>query len=164
MADETKRPGRPTKLTDELAAVIIADIEQGVQPDAAAADAGIAPSTYFDWMQRGKAGEEPFRGFRSEVARARLAAESKLTKTILNGDERGMGFGPSKAALEMLSRLRPDRYSPTMKVQLRDDLERILDVVERVCGQESFLAVVEALADDDSARAAGEAASEPSVH
>lgn len=144
------RTGRPSKLTAELSQTILADIAAGLHPEVAAQAAGIVPSTYFDWMQRGKAGEAPYATFRSDVARAKAEAERQLLQRALGGDGKGTSFGPAKAALEILSRTRPDRYSQQVKVQLRQDIERILDVVQRVCGTEDFLRVVEALADDDS--------------
>lgn len=148
---------KESKLTSEVVSEILSDIEAGLHPEVSAQAAGVATRTFQEWMTRGKRGEEPYASFRGEVARAKAVAEKTLLQRALGGDGAGRSFGPGKAALEILSRTLPDRYSATHKMQLRDDLERILSVVERVCGPESFLAVCEALADENSSGEAGEA-------
>lgn len=154
------KPGRPSKLTPELAEAILIDVEGGLDPQVAAQAAGVVAKTYYNWITRGKAGEAPFASFYTEIARAKAEAEKRLLQRTLSGDGKGEGFGPAKAALEILSRTRPDRYSQQVKVQLRQDIERVLDVVLRVCGQDHFLAIAEALAEDDSAGTPGEAESD----
>ncbi|GEM_PF-4365597 len=46
--------GRPTKLTPDVADLIVGLIERGVPRDDAARAAGIHPATLFQWLQRGR--------------------------------------------------------------------------------------------------------------
>jgi hypothetical protein len=49
--------GRPTKLTPERHRRIVEAIRAGCYAEVAARAAGIVPSTYYDWLQRGQNGE-----------------------------------------------------------------------------------------------------------
>ncbi len=66
--------GRPTKLTLEVHAKVVAAIADGAYDWVAAAAAGIDDSTFRRWMQQGEWGREPYRAFRTEVRRARAQA------------------------------------------------------------------------------------------
>ena len=70
------RIGRPTKLTPEMHAAIVADVERGNFAETAAQLNGIDPRTFFGWMDRGRRGEEPFSQFFRAVTRARAKAEA----------------------------------------------------------------------------------------
>lgn len=79
------RVGRPSKLTPELQAKIVAGVRLGAFPSIAARAAGIGSSTFYRWMQAGERGRKRFREFREEVGRAaaeaRQAAEWEVRKT-----------------------------------------------------------------------------------
>lgn len=124
--------GRPTKWTPELQTNICVLIATGRRPEVAASVCGIVRSTYFDWMQQGAAGVEPYAGFRTAVLQAADIFESDATATILAGDEKGAGFGPAKAALEVLSRRKPRQWAPQVKLHVETVGNEITDVVERL--------------------------------
>lgn len=50
-----RRPGRPTKLTPELAAKVLAFVRAGSFANIAARASGIGESTYYRWLERGDA-------------------------------------------------------------------------------------------------------------
>ena len=133
------KTGRPSKLTPELLAEITKRIAEGDTPEDAAELTGIAPSTFYDWMVRGKSGDEPFGSFRRAVTRALAEFRSNAVRTVLDGDSQGVGFGPAKAALEVLSRRWPKQWAQRVKHELEDAERFMLDALERVCGDPDVL-------------------------
>jgi transposase len=55
--------GRPTKLTADTAAVILAGVRDGLPQKTAAALAGVSESCLCSWIKRGRKGEEHFEEF-----------------------------------------------------------------------------------------------------
>jgi hypothetical protein len=139
---------RPSKWTPELQAKIIELIEAGDAPEVAAGVNGIGRSTHFEWMA---ANED----YRTEVARAKDVFESGRRAIVLKGDEKGNGFGPAKAALEVLSRRFPRRWSVQVKVEMADSLNRFIDAAQRICSPEDFAKLLEALAEEPGEGEAG---------
>jgi hypothetical protein len=87
MAKETNKIkkvklGRPTKFSITLAREIALDISEGVTPEVSAADRGIHPATFYDWMQKGKDGIEPFSEFSELVTRARFGLRKFVEQRI----------------------------------------------------------------------------------
>lgn len=62
--------GRPTKLTPMLRESICKLIRDGVPADASAVSLGIARRTFFDWLERGRAGEPLYAEFQLAVDEA----------------------------------------------------------------------------------------------
>lgn len=148
--------GRPSRFTAELGERIVKRIiEHKRRPRVAAAEEGVPPSTFDGWMAAARAGLNPeLVEFRESVARACLVAEGKLLDQVQRGDDAGVGFGPAKAALEILSRTNKN-YSQKVQVAVESELERILDAVQRVCSPEDFQRVLAELAALDSEAEAG---------
>jgi transposase-like protein len=73
-------PGRKTKLTPETQAQIVARIRDGAYDYIAAQAGGIDPDTFYNWLQWGEHGREPYRTFREMVRQAR--AEARATAEI----------------------------------------------------------------------------------
>lgn len=65
-----RRTGRPTKLNAKLQTAIVKLIEEGVPADASAVSLGIARRTFFDWLERGRAGEPLYAEFQLAVDEA----------------------------------------------------------------------------------------------
>lgn len=133
MADEPNKGGRPSKLTPELQAEVVKLVEAGDAIEVAAGVCGVDQGTLHRWIRRGKTGEEPYGAFASEVARARCKFESEMRRRVLEGDGQGVGFGQSKAALEVLSRRVPRRWAARVKHEIEESNRLMLDVLERVC-------------------------------
>ena len=130
---------RPTKWTQKVQNAIVALIEAGDRPEVAAGVNGIPRSSFFEWMAAGRAGVEPYAGFRTAVERARDSAESQLRATALAGDDQGVGFGPAKAALEVLSRRWPRQWAQRIKHEIEDAERLMLGALERVCADPHVL-------------------------
>lgn len=80
-----KSRGRRILLDPQIECRIVKAIYAGAFDWVAACAAGISRSTFYDWMQRGRAGEPPFSDFSDKVdqarAQARLAREIKVART-----------------------------------------------------------------------------------
>ena len=74
--------GRRTKLNDKTQSEIVKLIETGAPIADACSTAGIAESTFYDWMNRGEAGEPEFSEFSKAVTRARTAARLVAVKAL----------------------------------------------------------------------------------
>lgn len=88
--------GRPIELDDLVAKRIVDAIAKGVSRIGAAKAAGVGRSTLFEWLQRGRDGEQPFADFADRVRKADGKAEgvvvSKLLEAIENGHVGAMCF------------------------------------------------------------------------
>ena len=70
--------GRPTKLTSELEARIVALIRVGNYIETAAATCGINKTTLYDWLKRGaRANSGPYHEFSNAVEKALAEAEAR---------------------------------------------------------------------------------------
>ena len=93
-APPTKRPmGRPSKLTPEIVERLCDALRAGNTREAAAAYAGIARSTFYDWLRRGAnprrtirgkifKADEAFSDFSDTVTRAENAAEIRCVAVL----------------------------------------------------------------------------------
>jgi len=68
---------RRTKLHADVTEKIVSAIRAGNYAKIAAESAGISERTFYDWLQRGEAGEEPFLQFSQSVARAAPTPRSR---------------------------------------------------------------------------------------
>src|SRR5690554_1282364 len=74
-----KRIGRPSKLTPEVKKRLIDAIKAGNYIEPACRFAGIAPATFYRWMERGaRASSGEFREFWEELTRAEAEAEARM--------------------------------------------------------------------------------------
>lgn len=156
------RIGRPTKLTPELHAVIVASIEGGNYAETAAALAGIHRDTFYGWMERGRRGEQPFADFSDAVTRARAKAEADAVETVR------AGMADPKTGAERaqwyLERTAPDRFARRDKVivenLVNEELTAAMARLRERLPSEVFQQVIDALADDghraDDARGDGD--------
>ena len=88
MFREYRDMGRPSKLeqlTEDQRRSLLEAIRGGSFPHIAGKACGVAPSTWFRWMQLGQQGQEPYARFAAEVqqaaAHARVAAEIEVRKS-----------------------------------------------------------------------------------
>ena len=97
---------RPTTLPPKVRERIVESIRAGAYAEQAARAAGIAPSTYCDWLRRGEAGEPTFSEFsealRAGEAEAEIAAVATIREAAQAGDWR--------AAAHYLERRHPERW------------------------------------------------------
>ena len=112
---------RPTKLTEELRDRIVKAVRAGNYAEAAARSCGIAPSTYYRWLQRGSLETTGvYHDFADAIHRAEGEAEVHAVAIL----RRAMGED-WRAALAYLERRHPGgwRRHQTTEV-LRSDADR----------------------------------------
>lgn len=63
--------GRPTDCTPEVTARVVDAITDGLSNEDAAMVSGISRTAFYEWIQRGEAGEEPFAYFADAITRAK---------------------------------------------------------------------------------------------
>lgn len=102
--------GRPDKLTPELAQQIVLAVQGGMFPAQAAQWAGIAPSTFYLWMQKARAGETRFSEFSESIRRAEATDEFTKVAVIRSATE------PKWAAWHLERRFRR-RWGKNVKVE-----------------------------------------------
>jgi transposase len=107
--------GRKTGLTDEIADRLVQLLQAGNYLETALAAAGVARSTFYDWMDRGDpdgtaAADEPFRAFRERVDHARAEGEARNVALVARAAATDW-----KAAAWMLERQFPERWSRTQQ-------------------------------------------------
>ena len=106
---------RPTKLTPELQKRITDAIQGGVDKKVAAAMAGIAESTFYDWLDQGRKPDAlpEFSEFSESIERAEAEAEVvKVGRISIAANN-----GNWKAASWWLERKHPERWSESKKLQ-----------------------------------------------
>ncbi|HEX3453259.1 MAG TPA: hypothetical protein VHS03_01435 [Gaiellaceae bacterium] len=111
------RVGRTTNLTPELAERLTLMLRSGTYLPIALKAVAVPPSTYRDWMRRGrsqKAEDAPFRELREQVDQAQAEAEVRLVAEITSASR-----GSWQAAAWLLERLAPTRYGKP-SVRLRE--------------------------------------------
>ena len=94
---------RPTKLTKEVSAAICESVKIGATYEDAAGAAGIAYSTYNEWVQRGKAEK---RGVYAEFVEALDIANAECGRNMAHVIQQAAAKGDWKAAESWLRRRR----------------------------------------------------------
>ena len=111
---------RPTKLTPEVQRRIVEAISGGNYAVVAAEYAGIGQATFYAWLEKGRAGRQPYAEFLAAVKEAEAQAEALAVKAVR------VAFGDSwQAAMTWLERRFPARWGR------RDRLEVEHTIVER---------------------------------
>ncbi len=95
-----------SKLTPNRQKTIVRLIEQGNYASVAVAAAGISAVTYYDWLKRGRSGEQPYANFLNAIKKAESKAEAALVAGIKDA-----GIKQWQAMAWLLERTRPQRYS-----------------------------------------------------
>lgn len=106
--------GRPTKLTPELQKKICDEVCRGTSQETAALLAGIQERTLYYWIERGKAGKEPYLQFFQDLMRARAEHISALEQYWTRH-----AITDWRAAQAKLAALDPARYASPIKHEIR---------------------------------------------
>ncbi len=112
-AMQKRRPGRPSKLTPQTMALILAAIKCGASNKIACAAADICPETLYAWKRRGE--EEPgseYSDFLQQLTRARQEGRIRRLAMI----QKAAKFD-WRAAAWLLERDLPDEFSMRYKIE-----------------------------------------------
>lgn len=102
---------RPSKLDERVAERIVQATRKGLPRRRAARLAGIHPATLFDWLARGRAGEQPYADFADRIKSAEIEGEESLVDLL-----REHAVETWQAAAWLLERRFPARYSLKQRV------------------------------------------------
>ena len=98
---------RPTKLDDNITSRLIEAFKLGQTSITTACHyAGIGERTYYTWMEKGEAGEEPYAQFRQDIEKAR--ADAVMSNLIVI--RKAAAEGTWQAAAWWLERSMPQQY------------------------------------------------------
>lgn len=79
-------PGQPTKLTEDVAAIIERAVRAGLPISPACDLAGINRDSFFTWMERGEAEESGiYRAFSDRIKTARATAQLEALEIVRSG-------------------------------------------------------------------------------
>ena len=137
--------GRPTMCTAEVADVLIANVLEGVPITRAVGAAGIAVSTYYAWVERARAGEDPYVEFAERVALARDEVRARMAKVVcsaaFNGDVKAAQWYLERCDREHFGRnpetvvhVHPPQFEPIDPNVTVEELEAMLDALDRAEG------------------------------
>lgn len=151
-----RRRGAPYKITAEIQTKLINALKGGNFIQIACDYAGIAYSTFYDWLHRGEKGQKEFVEFSNAVREALSQGEMKLVVTLdkfatgrpAQFDSQGRLIQEAiypdwKCALAMLERKFPQRWGKRDQLKLYEadkgedfkpegSFEKILEIIDRV--------------------------------
>lgn len=152
------RTGRPTKLTPDVAQAILRAIRAGSYLEEAAAAVGVAQSTLYLWLQKGREGVDAQHiAFSEAVERARAEDAVRDLALISSAAGRPVGDLDWRAAAWKRERKDPAKWGVKVRVTVTEELEGVLDDLQRVLPPEWYEKALEALA----ARLGGETTGGP---
>jgi hypothetical protein len=149
---------RPTSLTPAVQATICTALEKGHYRKTAAALAGIALRTLYNWEERGETGEEPYESFLHAMQKAEAIAEDAALTRIIEAQPAVPGEGGRGADLWQkdawrMERRWPSRWGGRVRATVTDELAAVLKRIEAKLDPETFAKVVDAAREDAPATA-----------
>ena len=145
--------GRKTKLTDALIKSVCDCIEQGNYADTALRAHGIPRSTFYAWLQRGRAGDEPYRTLVDAIEVAGAKAETKLLATVAAGDPLANGErNTATQARWILERTRHRSFGKEHQTDIATEISGFLDVLERTISEDDYIRFLVAWQDETAGR------------
>lgn len=99
-----------SQFSEERAERVVEALRLGASREGAAACASVAPSTLYDWIRRGKAGEAPYAGFWLRIETEQRAWEVGALRRVHEAAEKGTW----QAAAWLLERRLPQHYAKRM--------------------------------------------------
>lgn len=136
-----------TMLTPTVRAALLESLRGGNYRVVACAKAGIHRDTLSGWEQRAKAGEEPYKSFVDELHQAEAESEAKLLGEIRTAQPAVVGVsGPDiwQAKAWILERRFPKRWGLRVRAAVNEELEGLLDRLQKRLDAETFAKVIDA--------------------
>ncbi len=143
--------GRPTDLTPEVQATVIAAIRRGNYRDTAAKLAGITRQTIWNWEKRGEAGEAPYAEFFDALQKAESESEDSLLAEIRNAqpaEKGGQGADLWQAKAWIMERRWPKRWAQRVRQAVTEELDAFTDRLQRKLDEATYRRVLDASRED----------------
>ncbi len=121
---------RRTKLTPDTKEDIVKALKAGNSRRDSALYAGIAESTFYGWMERGRAGEPLYMEFLEAVEKAEAQSVVRNVAIIQRAAEETW-----QAAAWWLERKRPDDWGRRQRMDIGTDKDQPMEVVVRIGGK-----------------------------
>jgi hypothetical protein len=119
---------RPTDLTSEMAKKLASSFRDGASVRVACGLAGIDPSTYYDWMARGRAGEPKFGEFHQLMKKARaqpeIEAYQAIRKAFLTDKDPDWKAAAKYIELKDPNRWKREQTTPNVVIDTQDLLKQ----------------------------------------
>lgn len=139
---------RPTKLNEEVARRIVDLVRVGNFLETASEAAGVERRTVSRWLKRGAEEETgPFREFREAVEKAQAESESRDVALIAKAAKDDW-----QAAAWRLERKFPAKYAVRVRQVIEEELQRLLDRLERGLDAPTYQRVLELVVSADGSR------------
>lgn len=138
----------PAPKLENIRAEFIEQVRIGNYIECAAAFVGLPKRTLYDWLMKGRRSPtvEPWGSFAREVLKAQAESESRDVLVILLASKRDW-----KAAAWRLERKNPKRWAQHINVDLRREIEEVLDTAEKVLPPEGYAKLLVGLAEREDA-------------
>ena len=120
--------GRPTKLSPEIQAAIVAAIEAGNYRETAAKSAGIHRNTLSNWEKWGEAGQEPYADFLCALEKAEAKAEMDMLAHIRSAQPAVTGVSGAdvwQAKAWIMERRWPKRWAARVRTVVAEEVESL---------------------------------------
>jgi hypothetical protein len=105
---KSKRRGRKTLCTPALTQRVCKHISNACTVQSACECEGISTKSFFEWLNKGEAGQRPYSKFRDAVMRAKGWFKARVCKSVIEEKD-------WRARLELLSRIYPDEFARTVE-------------------------------------------------
>lgn len=135
--------GRPSRLTPEIAKEIVDAISIGVPRDMAAKSVGVQPSTLYQWLSKGREGNEDYREFSEAVEKADSLVVKRALVRITQAATKEQHW---TAAAWLLERKHPAEFGQRVRVVVEEQLNEFLNTLEARLPPDVFRQVLDASA------------------
>lgn len=139
-------------LTGDQLAEIVNAIVDGVPPLTAARAVGLSPKDWRTFKTKAAAKEQPYFSYEKEIAKAEARFERAMVSDISKNKD-------WRAKLTLLEKRYNERYGQKIQIELKDELNKVLDIAQEVLPQEHFLRLLEALSGESGEAAVVDASS-----
>ena len=120
---------RTTKLNSRVQNTIVKCLKDGNTRNDSALYAGISHTTFYNWLERGRQGEEPFLAFLEAVEKAEAQAVVSKVAIIKEAAEETW-----QAAAWWLERKRPDDWGRRQRMDIGTSQEQPMKITVQIGG------------------------------
>jgi len=144
------------ELTHDIIAKVDARIREGLSRERALRAAGVPPSVYRQWFKLGKDGVQPYAQWLNALEEAEANAEDDRVQKIRDNKD-------WKAQAWLLERRYPERWGQKIQLEVRREVERVLDAAEKILPTKLYEKLLAQIAEDDGSKPGDQPPSSPAI-